>query len=483
MKINQKLRLGLLILIACLTLTADSSAQRKNSGLLVVKPIVKNASAETEPVNNPGFAQFSTTPSAVICTPVEGSSFEAKKVLPYLLKNTAVSDSILLRRTARSIRYKYFLKNIDKFKQWDKKTKDSVLAYLASSIKSPIIVMLQYYDVNKRNPSPHLDARSIVVKNPRTNKQISVDTNSVFLAGVTGRGFSIKNIMKDDFLALIFCHENAHGIMSDMYGSSFQYLRDVNGADHSTDLITDRSLAYKEGWAEGFEAIYGLRNRRFRLRKNKRSKMIEFFNSRQNPMRKDKYIWNSPINKKTGNLKNGSQLMASEGVIAGLFYDILVSRTINASFEKCVTVMLECPKDFMSFFNIFVEKYPNDKKTMYRILLEDTHYVTMDNKARANYKELYKMKMLVNRKKISKSSYLKSRANYKRYTESLFKKAMAGSNIFANVYKQAWFRSVARVNDKNSSHYGEYINVVLDINTATAKDLYKAGFRDKNVEL
>jgi len=121
----------------------------------------------------------------------------------------------------------------------------------------------------KKHPGPHLDGRSIVVRKTGTNKQISADASSIFLDGLISRGFSIKSFIKDDLLALIFCHENAHGIMSDMYGSSFQYLSNVSGSAHSTKLVTDRTLAYKEGWAEAFEAVYGLRNRRFKLRKNR----------------------------------------------------------------------------------------------------------------------------------------------------------------------------------------------------------------------
>lgn len=95
---------------------------------------------------------------------------------------------------------------------------------------------------------------------------------------------------------------------------------------YDAPIITDRSC--QKGWA-GLEAVYGPANSANWSEKDRTKYNISEFHARADPIRRDRYVWASNTGKKTGVLKNGLQLMSTEGVIAGHLYDILTSRAIN----------------------------------------------------------------------------------------------------------------------------------------------------------
>ncbi|MBI3039248.1 hypothetical protein HYY75_09405 [bacterium] len=272
--------------------------------------------------------------------------------------------------------------------------------------------------------------------------------------------------------------------MFDMYGKAFKDIKRVSTNGHDAPYITDEGMALTEGWAEAFEALYGPANPKLKEKDRKKYNISEFLFSRQDPIRRDRYIWAKYFGKKTGALKNGLQLVSTEGVVAGQFYDILSSRAINAPFEKCVTTMLiHQPKNYPEFVQGFVKLYPEDKSTLFRIVLEGLNYAVMSNEARNLYHSYYRTKLDYVQKKISNAEHLKAKQAFLALKEDLFKKAMAGENLFANVGPQLWFSGEAKLDKKHGFFDFKYklmkklgvdldaMPFNLDLNTATAKML------------
>lgn len=67
--------------------------------------------------------------------------------------------------------------------------------------------------------------------------------------------------------------------------------------------------------------------------------------------------------------------------------------------------MLTSPMNFMEFVQNFVKLFPEDKKVVYRILLENSHHVTMHENAAESYKNFYGFKVAYTQKKITKADY------------------------------------------------------------------------------
>lgn len=441
--------------------------------IYALKPTLKDGKAfYTAP--DAGFTLCGNYSNIFYTLPCSEDSYLVKSVVPYLLKSKEFINSALLRQKARQIRYELMP---DKLKKSDY-TKDqceAVMKYALSSIKKPFAILNASPNKSWGGPALMPAGTEVVDK---TGKKIDVVTSFIILTDKPNEknknnSVFLKDALENDTLDIIMCHENAHGIMADMYGQKFPDIKKPSKVGHDSYIISDKGTAFVEGWAEAFEAVYGPNNIKFNEKDRKKYHIAEFLFARQNPIRRDRYVWVDNKAKKNGSLKNGSQLMATEGVIAGLFYDILTSRAIVAPFEKCVKVMFtDTPQNFVEFFNALVKKFPEDKRVLYRILLENTHYATMTNDAIRAYCNYYAYKLKINKKKISKSEYLEYRKKYKTVTETLFKKAMSGSNVFGNVGPELWFYSEARADVTKTRYFYAH---TFDLNTITAKQLKIAG--------
>lgn len=230
-----------------------------------------------------------------------------------------------------------------------------------------------------------------------------------------------------------------------------------------------------------FDAVYGPANPKLAEKDRTKYNISEFLYARQDPIRRDRYV-SQQCRQETGVLKNGLQLMSTEGVIAGHIYDILTSRAINAPYEKCIQTMLTAPMNFMEFVQNYVKLFPEDKKVIYRIMLENSHYAFMHENAAESYKNYYEFKVAYTQKKISKEDFTKAKAQYKAYTEGLFAEAMKSDNIFANDGPQMWFAGKINLTQmkKEAGAAKKYLattsarkmnstNFRLDLNTATVK--------------
>lgn len=442
-----------------------------------------------------GYLVFSLSNEGIQVMPSDKAQIELG---PYFLDSKEMMDSLKLRRTARQIRYQYFKKALPGVKQLTAEQKKSILNFLSQSVGSPLVLMAKSpLPSFMPSPGPCMIPMGAEIVLDKSGKRFGIETSMICVLDIESNGkklFSIADAKNNDTLDLVVAHENAHAIQFDLYGKLFQKIQRISTNGHDAPYITDCGLAYIEGWAEAFEAVYGPANPKLKEKDRKKYNVSEFLYGRQDPIRRGRYVWAQTKGKKTGVLKNGLQLMSTEGVVAGLFYDILTSRAINAPFEKCVQTMLSNPMNFPEFVENFVKLFPNDKKVVYRILLENTHYVTMHNKAAEGYKNFYHYKLGFVQKKIAKADFLKARDAYKEYTEALFKKAMSNDKIFANVGPQMWFEgkiNLSKLKAKASEAkqlmakaFGkkkdEYYNFRMDLNTVTLDMMRMIGLAESD---
>ena len=397
---------------------------------------------KTVKITDTGFLAFGLSEDAIQIVPTEDKSFHMKKVLPYLKESKEMQDSLRLRRTARQIRFQSLREEIMRLDSLTDDQKNSITNFLSQSVGSPLVVLSKSpLPRFMASPGPCMVPMGAEMLDSKCTKREGVETSVICILDIKSGNevlFSVEDALNNDTLDLVIAHENGHAMQFDMYGKLFQQIQRTSTNGHDAPYITDVGLAFVEGWAEAFEALYGPANPKLAEKDRTKYNISEFLYSRQDPIRRDRYVWVS-LGEKTGELKNGLQLMSTEGVVAGFFYDILTSRAIVAPFDKCVKTMLETPMNFMEFIETFVRLFPEDKKVVYRIILENSHYVTMHENAYESYKNYYGFVKAYKQKKITKDVFLEAKKAYKAYTESLFADAMANDGIFANVGPQMWF--------------------------------------------
>ncbi|MFZ2961031.1 MAG: hypothetical protein WA705_29480 [Candidatus Ozemobacteraceae bacterium] len=433
-------------------------------------------------IDQMGFILTTRGKEVAVAQPSPADSVFSQKVMPYLLGSKQMQDSLKIRRTARQIKYQIMQNSLKNDTKSDPKLIDAWLKYLAMLVKSPLIV-LDRAPVAEfiRDPAagPCMMPYGVLVNDEKGNP-VTLETSVLCVTdlGKKGEGFffSIADAINNDTLDIVLCHENGHGIMYDMYGPAWFGIKRISNNGHDTPYITDQALAIIEGWAEGFEAVYGPATIQFAEKDRKKYGISEFLYTRQDPVRRDRYIWARPTGKKTGILKNPLQLMSTEGVIAGQFYDILTSRSINASLEKCLTVfLLNQPSNFPDFVRGFLKLFPADRNVISRIVLEGTHYATFGAEMSKLYYDYYQANLAFKQKKGTKEVYDAAKKAYEAAKEVAFKKAAAGSDLFPNVAPDVWFSGYVAASDSNSDP-----KVLSDLEIARAEARKQLGIPEKD---
>lgn len=455
---------------------------------------------KTVKINEIGFLYNALSMEAYQAVSDDPKSFHSKVVLPYLLASKEMNDSLKLRRTARQIKYQLIAEELKKTNQLSEEEKKLLLDYLSQQVGAPVVLLARSpLPSFLPEPGPCMIPIGIERVDPKTGARLGLETSAICVLDIEAEGkklFSVKDAIDNDTLDLVLAHENAHAIMFDMYGRKFAEIERISTNGHDAPYITDQGLGYIEGWAEAFEAVYGPANLKLQEKDRKKYNISEFLYGRQDPIRRERYIWARPTGKKTGILKNGCQLMATEGVIAGLFYDILTSRALTAPFEKCVvTMLLFQPLSFMDFVKAYVQLFPDDKKTLYRIVLENTNYAIMDRRAIDLYAAYYQAKLAYVKKQCSKEEFAKAKNAFITFKEELYKIALKNDTLFANVGPQLWFTGKLKISDKKPGLFdfktkiakklGKDPNVWefrLDLNTVTAKMLRVIGFDEATAD-
>ncbi len=399
---------------------------------------------------------------AWIAIPIKTEEQNITNMISYLKNSEVAIDSIKLRHIAR-------MKKLELIKE---SNDNDYYNYYKNYVMTPILI----YPFGSGGCAMG-----------RTPSYIGYNTNLQYFFNscikITDGAAKVSDRIQNDTLCLSFAHENAHAIMFDIYLKSLQTkCKRISTNGHDGPTISDQKLAYTEGWAEAFEAIYGQMNPLL-IKESEREKyaIAEFQFTRQDPVRRNRYIWQNYKGKKSGILKNGLQIISTEGSIAATFFDIMTSRKIADPFVKSITVMYKYkPANFIEFINRWAEEFNNDKQTLYRIFLEETKYVTMSNEARKLYYDYYQAGIQFKQGKIDKQKAIIARNKWLAYKEELFKKAMAGERIDANVGPDLWLNLKIPVENDAANEYN--INMSLFEADSDSIEIFKAaGISEQDV--
>ncbi len=400
-------------------------------------------------VNELGYMLSTRSKEVSVAKPIDPNSAFARKVMAYLSSSKEMQDALKVRMTARQIRYSILSKALKADKKSDPKLVDALLKFYAMSVKSPLVILDKApipEFIRAPGAGPCMMPYGVVVMDEK-GEPATLESSVLCVTDLGKEGqaptFSVNAAVDNDTLDIVLAHENAHAVQYDMYGPAYFKIKRISNIGHDTPIITDQAMAIIEGWAEAFEAVYGPATVQFAEKDRKKYNISEFLYTRQDPVRRDRYIWLTTKGKKTGAMKNPLQLMSTEGVIAGQFYDILTSKKIAAPLEKCLTVFLLChPENYPQFVRGFLNFFPDDRNVLTRIVLEGTNYATMTQAAEKAYYAYYQGKLGYVQKKTSKEEFEKGRQSYVSLKEDLFKKAIAGEDLFANVAPDLWFSGV-----------------------------------------
>jgi DNA uptake protein ComE-like DNA-binding protein len=459
---------------------APADVELGKAGLVICVPVA------TETVNpRPIQARlYGTGFSHRILVLIDPEEAYGKNVFPGLLKNPVVQDSLKLRKVALNIRREGTQEILEKLNPDGKLSPEQVEAlkrFLSAHVNQPLPILAK--PPADKADSGNCASRQGSLIRGADGKNLLWSPNCLFLVG------DLAANLENDTLSIVFGHENAHIIMYEMYGAGMRNFLRASSNGHMAPYMTDQSMALIEGWAEAFEAVYGPTNPRLSEKDRKKYHIPEFRFERQDPVRRERYIWARYFGKKTGVLKNGSQMMATEGVVAGLFYDILTSRAINAPFEKSVRTMLKWqPTNFPDFVRGYLKFFSEDRKVLTRIILENSRFVLMHPRAGDLYFRYYQANLAWKQKKVGKQALQQAKNEYLKFKEELNAQALAGADMFAHVGREMWFTGKIKASrmdirqgwnlptveaDRNKIRDWEFN---LDLNTVTEKMLTVIGF-------
>jgi|GEM_PF-3517571 len=386
---------------------------------------------------------------------IRSKNKRAMETINYLKNSPEMMDSAKLRVAARAKKLEFILKSGDQARG----------EFYKKMVNAPIILFAD---------QTFFDTKGLFASSYPTYL-IQKDGSRPFFFSFINIGdisglFSVADSIKNDTLDLVIAHENAHCTMYDMYGTDIEKMDRRSNLGHDGPVISDRAVAYSEGWAEAFEALYGPANPILKLKESEREKyrISEFLFTRQDPVRRDRYIWQNYKGRKTGVLKNGAQILATEGVIAGIFYDILTSKALNDPFGKSLSVMyLHKPMNFVEFINGWINEYSEDKPVIYRIFLENTNYATISNEARKLYFDYYQAKLKYVQKQMDEKTFFGFKNKWTSFKENLFNEVMKSNNITTNVSPDLWV-SVRGLNLLSPvSILAKIVNMKGNLNIAT----------------
>lgn len=387
--------------------------------------------AKKSPITDPRAARFLALPDGYQAALVSIDTLSdpiRRKVFEYLRHSAEAVDSAKLRFRARELAATVTAKAGNK----------SLASYYAAHRLDPIPLLI----VPDCSKGMSASSRALELTDGGRTRTL-VSCINVKNSGIRGCvNLTLPGRIRNDTLDLAFLHENTHGIMYDLYGSHFRTIPRPSDNGHDGPIISDRGLAWIEGWAEAFEALYGPANPLLKEGRIDPAKygLAEFQLTRQDPVRRERYIWNASAKRRSGLLKTGAQLIATEGAVAAIVYDLLTSRAVAHPFDKlCITMVSHHPQDLIELVRGLMETYPNDARTVARIFLENTRYATVDNEARNLYHAYYTAKKAYVQKRTDIATYRSARDAYVRHKETLFHRVIADTSLLsANVGPDLW---------------------------------------------
>ncbi len=426
-----------------------------------------------------------------------------------------LATALLLRRKARILKFQLYVegrtgKRIENVTDRDIENaglrEDPTYAWLANDIFEPVTILLkpklQVQGGKNRMqtgpafaPIPTLNlfesarlntgesAEGFAV-DPDTGRFIVKKTDSVVFIDDIGDIFSIDGSIADDTLGDVVGHELFHGIMYDLMGVDAPGGRkSLSKMGHDAHVVSDRSMALSEGWAEFFEAWSGADNPTFEVNHDK---VTRFLLGRQVPIRMNKYVQDKyekfRTTRKTGRIKNGAQMIATEGLVAGILYKLLTHEDLPDAFDLIMTVMyLDKPQDILELVSAMANRAGDERRRRAVLLtfLYETRFTTVSSEARHLYETYYQARLArlraMNEGEDDETiqrlerEYEEARENYTSFARQLAERVLAGElPLDANIGPELWMDR-QYIFSKKGKTYTQMIR--LDLNTATAGQL------------
>jgi hypothetical protein len=270
---------------------------------------------------------------------------------------------------------------------------------------------------------------------------------------------TVNSMMENDYLDLLAAHEMAHVAMFEAYGSRFFELAETFERGilqgHSPQTISHGSFALLEGWAEAVAAWVDPAGRLCRKAAAEARNRLKhdyvplYYFDANDKIRHEFYLWVHP-EQRDGRLKNASQILATEGTVAGILFDLLSNRKLVAAHEKILRLMISShPANLAELIRAWIQEFPEDASTVLRVLLETTRYATMDRQVALAYAESWQMRQSFTRGRVTREVFEKSRKAYEEAKEKAFRAALAGADPFAAVCPRVGFRVTDFTGDLN----------------------------------
>jgi DNA uptake protein ComE-like DNA-binding protein len=423
---------------------------------------------------------------------------------------TDLKTALLLRRKARVLKFQFWLKDATG-KDFTSVTEDDVnrvkedlhYRWLANDIFEPVTIILKpelakVLFKNKVDTGPAfgpIPTLNLISKDEVQGDYKSVDgcivdkkgrfivrrTDSVVLLSDIKGMFLIDDSIERDSLGDVIGHELFHGIMSDLMGVDAPGgAKSKSQMGHDAQIISDNSMAVSEGWAEFFEAWSGEDNAAFNNRGGQ-SKVTRFLLGRQVPIRRGLYTQADfekyRSTKKTGCIKNGSQMEATEGLVAGILYKILSHEDIDDPFAIILEAMYRHhPQTQSELVQAMIDCSPDDKtrRIITLTFLHETKFATVSAEAHRLYQVMYTAKLNFVRQKNNgvtdeeaedlRTAYSAARSEYKEFITPLERDVLSGAlALNANVGPEIWMDGslkVVRDGKEQSISYRINLNTV-----------------------
>ena len=359
-----------------------------------------------------------------------GNQTEVLKALPntdpryqqlktYIENNPGLRQTVSMQVEARNFKINRLQQDVSQG------TKDPAFAeWLVNDLKKPV-----YLEVDNSG-GVHHDARGFVLAEQGDNGQVSYrDNSNVNRIVIPSNSEVFNGGMADPSAASVIAHETGHMIMDQLYERNNYPATNYYGS-HSKNTVSDEGFAISEGWAEAIEALstreYHDNATSWRIKTHKNIADNKYIFKNQG-------VTDGPND---GVLKNGMEMLSTEGVNASLFYDVLASNRIQAPYSKvCQVFESSKPQTYREFVDAYIQKFPEDRSQMIRQFLDNTKYATVDGNATTRYKEIHDAQQAwlnasdPTAKAQLKSDYDAKLASYNETNEALYRQAVVEGKI------------------------------------------------------
>jgi DNA uptake protein ComE-like DNA-binding protein len=333
-----------------------------------------------------------------------------------------------------------------------------------------------------------------------------------------------KRSLIPDSLGETFAHEMGHVFQSLLMNLPPR----ISTKPHMSLTDTDPITAFEEGYSISFQALYHnlkpldpSRDMNLTIQSDFDAYARHYF------VPLNHFIFSKPKERRSFNinnllehftqgvfdfdhLKNGQQMMSSEGVIASLFYRILTNSTLQNNYEspefyqaffksklssknlkqkvsphlnihfkilKIFSSMTCLPsgQPFLLFLSSYLKQYPLDRQVMSSLFVLSTRGVTLNPQHIEQYKELNQ----INR---SGPTHKKKLMQFMKQIDCLSKNLQKEGHCEKTVGPALWIKTSVEIPENLSKINSKKRNLILNLNAASDFELQALGWGKKTIQ-